>query len=49
MSNMVCLKSGPKKQQCVSNGSFNTVRTPMFQVVQIFLNPVELKSQIGDP
>ena len=44
-----CLKSGPKKYECVSNGSFNTVRTPMFQVVQFFLNPGELMSQIGDP
>ena len=44
-----CPKSAPKKYECVLKGSFNTVRTPIFQVVQILLKRGELKSQIEDP
>ena len=40
MSTMVLSQSGPKKYECVSNGSFNTVRTPIpYKKEDYFLCP----------
>ena len=36
-----CHKKDPKKYKCVLKGSYKTVHTPIFQVVQYLLNPGE--------
>ena len=44
-----CPNNVPQKYDYVLKGSFNTVRTPIFQVVHCLLKQRELKFQIRDP